>query len=83
MKKLILLLPFLLLSCTDAQMEKMGGLGDRFSVELVNCDGSVTKKWISTGKVLSEKNSDGYYFKDEATGQLIEVSGTLVITKLK
>lgn len=71
-----------LASCTDAQMSKLGGLGDEFKVELINCDGSITHSWVSTGKVSSEKNSDGYYFKDKATGKLIEVTGRLIITKL-
>lgn len=68
-------------SCTDATMSKFGGLGDEFKIEMLNCDGTVARKWISTGKVQSEANSDGYYFKDKTTGKLIEVTGRLVITK--
>ena len=68
-------------SCTDAQRSKIGGLGDEFKVEMINCDGSVARTWISSGKVSSEANSDGYYFKDKASGKLIEVTGRLVITK--
>lgn len=68
-------------SCTDAQRAKVGGLGDEFKVEMINCDGSVARSWISSGKVSSEANSDGYYFKDKKTGKLIEVTGRLVITK--
>lgn len=68
-------------SCTDAKRAKIGGLGDNFKVEVINCDGSITQSWISTGKVLSEDNSDGYYFKDKKTGKLIEVTGNLIITK--
>ena len=33
----------------------------------------------SSGKVLSEANSDGYYFKDSASGQMMEVCGNCVI----
>lgn len=76
-----LLLALLITSCSDASREKMAGFGDEYKVELLNCDGSVARSWISTGKVLSEANSDGYYFKDKNTGKLIEVTGTLVITK--
>lgn len=43
--------------------------------------GSVARTWISSGKVSSESNSDGYYFSDKKTGKLIEVTGRLVITK--
>ena len=83
MKRLFLLplLALLLNSCTDAAQAKIGGYGDEFTVELLNCDGSVSKKWESSGKVLSEENSDGYFFLDKDTGKLIEVTGNLVITK--
>ena len=68
-------------SCTDAERAKIGGYGDSFKVEMINCDGTVARTWISSGKVLSESNSDGYYFNDSETGKLIEVTGRLVITK--
>lgn len=68
-------------SCTDAEKAKWGGLGDEFKVEIINCDGTVARTWISSGKVLSESSSDGYYFMDKETGKLIEVTGRLVITK--
>lgn len=76
---LIILLSFT--ACTDAELSKIGGLGDQFKVEVINCDGSITHSWISSGKVSTETNSDGYYFKDRETGKLIEVSGNLIITK--
>ena len=41
--------------------------------------GTVIKVWESTGNVSNEAQSDGWYFKDEATGKLVEVTGTLVI----
>jgi hypothetical protein len=68
-------------SCTDAGRAKLGGFGDEFKVEMLNCDGEVVRTWLSSGKVLSEANSDGYYFRDKETGKLIEVTGTLIITK--
>jgi len=68
-------------SCTDAERAKLGGYGDEFKVEMLNCDGTVAREWISSGKVQSEANSDGYYFNDKKTGKLIEVTGRLVITK--
>lgn len=77
----ILLISFLA-SCTDATQAKIGGLGDEFKIEVLNCDGSVTHYWISSGKVRSEANSDGYYFMDKNTNKLIEVSGNIIITKL-
>ena len=85
MKKLCLslFLVVTLVSCTDATQAKLGGYGDRFAVEMINCDGTTGRRWISTGKVLSEEGSDGYYFLQEGTGTLIEVSGNVIITKLK
>lgn len=68
-------------SCTDAQRSKIGGYGAEFKVEMINCDGTVARTWISSGKVQTEENSDGYYFNDKETGKLIEVTGRLVITK--
>lgn len=67
--------------CTDATKAKFGGLGDEFKVEMINCDGTVARTWISTGKVSSEANSDGYYFMEKGTDKLIEVTGRVVITK--
>lgn len=82
MKALFMLLSLVFVfSCTDSSLAKIGGYGDSFSIELVNCDGTITHKWISTGKVNSESGSDGYYFMDASSGKLIEVSGTLIITK--
>ena len=68
-------------SCTDAQRAKVGGLGDEFKVEMYS-GGELVREWTSIGKVSSEGNTDGYYFKDKTTGKLIEVSGDVVITKL-
>jgi hypothetical protein len=70
-------------SCTDAQKAKIGAFGDTFKVELINCDGTITYHWISTGKVSNSESSDGYYFNDSKTGTLIEVSGNVIITRLK
>lgn len=82
MKKIfIVALVSLLMSCTDAERAKITGFGSRFKIEMINCDGSVARTWISSGKVLSEANSDGYYFNDAETGDLIEVTGRLVITQ--
>ena len=84
MNKLFLFFVFAMffVSCTDAERSKIGGLGDEFNVQLINCDGTVVRSWISTGKVRSEANSDGYYFKDKESKKLIEVTATLIITKL-
>ena len=80
MKKIFTLSVLALLmgsGCTDATMSKMGGYGDTFTVKVLGPDTMIT--YHSTGKVISEEKSDGYYFTDKATGKLIEVSGTVII----
>ena len=87
MRNLYYLLSFVILLtfsflCINAGRDKFSGYGDDFKVELINCDGTVARTWISSGKVLSESSSDWYYFKDSKSGNLIEVTGTLVITRI-
>ena len=80
MKKLVscaVLASAILISCTDAERSKMGGYGEKYKVKVLGPDTVVV--YESTGKVLSESRSDGYYFTNAATGKLIEVSGTVII----
>lgn len=81
MKKLFLLVSILLLfSCTDAGRAKFGGYGDDFKIEVLSSNtGEVIKTYYSSGKVLSEGQSDGYFFMDSATGELTEISGGIVV----
>ena len=67
----------LMSSCTDAELGKMGGFGETYIVKVLGPDTIIT--YHSTGKVLSEKSSDGYYFTSKETGKLVEVSGTVII----
>ena len=64
-------------SCTDATLSKVGGYGETFTVKVLGPDTVIT--YQSTGKVISEEHSDGYYFTNAATGKLVEVSGTVII----
>ena len=84
MKKLLFIsfILFFAFSCSDAQKAKREGRGSEFRIEMLNCDGSVARSWISTGIVRSEQNSDGSYFKDKATGLLVEVTGSIIITQI-
>ena len=80
MKKLFIITSLALMigsGCTDATMSKMGGYGDTFTIKVLGPDTVIT--YHSTGKVVSEEHSDGYYFTDKTTGKLIEVSGTVII----
>ena len=84
MRKLFLLtiIILFLFSCSDAKKAKIKGSGSEFNIEMIDCDGTVIRSWISTGKVRSEQNSDGYYFMDKATGLLVEVTGNIIITQI-
>lgn len=82
MKRIIIVLTLIILiSCTDAKKAKFGGFNQKFKIELLSCSGEVVRTWISTGKVSSEENTDGYYFMDTKTNKLIEVTGNLIITE--
>ena len=84
MKKLILLsfILFFTSSCSDAKKAKIKGRGSEFRIEMLNCDGTVARSWISTGKVQSGQNSEGYYFMDKATGLLVEITGSIIISQI-
>jgi len=84
MKKLIILMFIIisivfLFSCTDASRGKFKAIGSRAHVKCYS-GGVVIYSGFSTGKVKSEVNSDGYFFVDEKTGKLMEVSGDYIIT---
>lgn len=66
-----------MVSCTDASISKMGGYGDTFTIKVLGPDTVIT--YHSTGKVISEEKSDGYYFTNAANGKLVEVSGNIII----
>lgn len=76
----IFILSFLLLSTsacdsTVAKLEAFGG-----SAHVTCYSGTeVIYEGFSSGKVLSEEGSDGYFFRDSKTGRAMEVSGNCVI----
>lgn len=85
MKKLFVFLSlslFTLSSCTDATKSQFGGLGDKHKVEMYS-GGKKIREWVSTGKVQSSSSSDGYYFRDQECDCNVEVSGDVVITRIK
>ena len=84
MKKLLLLsfILFFAFSCSDTQKAKIVGRGSEFRIEMLNCDGTVARSWISTGKVQSGLSTEGYYFIDKATGLLVEVTGSIIISQI-
>jgi hypothetical protein len=65
----------MLSSCTDA-------LSEPHTVEMYS-GGTLVRQWTSTGKVLPSQQSDEYYFRDSECHCNVEVSGDVVITRLK
>jgi len=83
MKKAVLavltLATLTLFGCTDAQRQQVDSFGSKHHVTLYAADGHVIKQWEATGNVSNETQSDGWFFRDEATGKLVEITGTIVI----
>jgi len=77
---LLVIIAISLTSCRNSTIAQYSSLGDDCKVELVNCDGSITHTWYSSGKVSTETNSDGYYFQDRTTNKLVRISGNLIIS---
>ena len=60
----------------------MNAYGDQHHIELYS-GGTKVREWYSTGKVFSEENSDGFYFKDSESKLLVRVTGDVVVTPVK
>lgn len=62
-------------ACTDAQTAQWGSYGDEAHVKCYS-GGTLIYDGYSTGKIgRADSGSDGYYFRDKATGRLREISG--------
>ncbi len=64
--------------CTSAERSQLAALGSDHKVTVYS-GGSAVREFHSSGKVLTESESDGWYFTDKVTGRLVRVSGTVVI----
>ena len=79
MKKMIfVVLALLSFGCTDAKFGKFTNFGNSASIKCYS-GGQVVYDGEFTGKVISEQNSDGYFFKEKSSGQFVEVSGNCTI----
>lgn len=78
MKRLFLVSILFLFGCTDAEMAQIASVGD---AGLIKCysGGVLIYEGLSTGKISTEKQSDGWFFKDSKTKKLIRVSGDCLI----
>jgi hypothetical protein len=81
MKKILLsslLIVVLLSGCTSAERAKITALGSKHKITLYS-GGIAVRVWHSSGSIVNEEHSDGYYFQDDDTHKLIRVSGQIVI----
>ena len=79
MKTLLTVIVLITLAgCTDAGIGKITSLGGEADVTCWS-GGKLIFEGTSTGKVVSEQNSDGYFFRDKKTDEFMEVSGNCVI----
>lgn len=65
------------LGCNDATSAQWAAQGKRHRVTLYS-GGVAVRTWTSTGSPINEEKSDGWYFEDQATHKLVEVTGTVV-----
>jgi len=76
--KYLLLITLLVTGCTTADRAKVFALGSHHKITLYS-GGIAVRSWHSSGAINNEEHSDGYYFMDDSSGKLIQVSGPVVI----
>jgi hypothetical protein len=69
-----------LVGCKDSTRAQFESLGSRHHIVMYS-GGQKVGEWYATGNVSNESQSDGWYFRDEKTGKLVEVTGQIVITQ--
>ena len=78
MIQLILIIALMLASCTDTDKASLSSIGSSGEITCYS-GGKVILKTKSTGRIQTVEGSDGWEFKDAASGRFIRVSGTCVI----
>lgn len=74
----LLVLAASLWGCTDASMSQIVSLGDAAHIECFS-GGVKFYSGDSTGKIMSEEASDGWYFRERGTNDLVRVSGSCIV----
>lgn len=73
------------LTACSADIASLGGYDHKFKVTLsIGCaaSGTLTKTWISAGKVKAEPGGVGWYFMRDDTHKVEHISGTVDIEQL-
>lgn len=78
MKRYTVLAILAMLSCTDAECAQATSYGSGGKVVCYS-GGAVVYDGKATGKVLTEEQSDGWYFREEGSGDLIRTNADCVI----
>jgi hypothetical protein len=79
--KLLILIAVIagLTGCKDAEQAQFAGLSKPHIVKQYS-GGVLVGEWESTGSISNETNSDGWYFEDAKTRNLVKVTGDIQIT---
>ena len=64
--------------CSDATQASINAWGQPHTVYLYS-GGRLIGRWIATGKIVNEAESDGFHFKDLKSGQYLGMGGNPVI----
>jgi hypothetical protein len=78
MKILLTALFLTLLGCSDAKVAQFESLGQPAMITCYS-GGEVIYQGFSTGKVSTEQNSDGWFWVEKETGDLIRASGQCIV----
>jgi len=82
MKNILLLAAlFVVAGCTDASMAHLGQLGDESAVQCFS-GGQVVYSGTSTGRIESNANEDGIYFREKESGKFVRLYADCVVKSL-
>jgi len=76
--KYILMLLIVVTGCTDVERASWSAYGDSGEITCYS-GGEIVYQGVSTGRIGTVNNSDGWEFKDSVTGKFVRISGTCVI----
>lgn len=78
MKKILFAAVLLgMVGCKSSNISQVTSLGSSFHITCYSGT-AVILDTLSEGQPSNESYSDGFYFKDKATGKLVEVTGTCI-----
>ena len=72
------ILAMVLSGCSDAERGKIEAIGQSGHIECWSA-GVKYYEGTSTGKIMTEEHTDGWFFVEKGSNQLIRVSGPCVI----